>query len=141
MPFASAWIAEINAAIDAATHEPAVGQLRPIAGAHDARIPRAHVKHAVGIAAERELLFEPIHRDSGLFLLSIAVKNSGDLRLYIDTVLLMPKDFKVQRYSSSAGPFTLLRSPGTGESGVRARLASRISSEDALQSVATSLWQ
>ena len=95
MPFASAWIAEINAAIDAATHEPAVGQLRPIAGAHDARIPRAHVKHAVGIAAERELLFEPIHRDSGLFLLSIAVKNSGDLRLYIDTVLLMPKDFKV----------------------------------------------
>jgi hypothetical protein len=34
-----------------------------------------------------------------------------------------------------------LRSPGAGESGARARLASRISSQDALQSVATSLWQ
>jgi hypothetical protein len=69
MPFASAWIAEINAAIDAATHEPAVGQLRPIARARDTGIARAHVKLAVGIAAERELLFEPIHGGLGLYLL------------------------------------------------------------------------
>ena len=69
MPFASAWIAEINAAIDAATHDPTVGKFGPIAGAHDPRIPRPHVKHAVGIAAERELLFDPIHGGLGLFLL------------------------------------------------------------------------
>jgi hypothetical protein len=69
MPLAAARIAEIYAAIDAAAHDPTVGQLRPIAGAHDPGIARAHVKHAVGIAAERELLFEPIHGGFGLLLL------------------------------------------------------------------------
>jgi hypothetical protein len=38
-------------------------------------------------------------------------------------------------------PFGLLPSLDDGESGARSRLASRISSEDALHSVATSLWQ
>ena len=69
MPFASAWIAEIYAAIDAATHDPTVGKFGPIAGPHDTGIARAHVKLAVGIAAERELLFEPIHGGLDLFLL------------------------------------------------------------------------
>ena len=69
MPFASAWIAEIHAAIDAATHDPTVGKLGPVAGAHDTGIARAHVKLAVGIAAERELFFDPIHGGLGLFLL------------------------------------------------------------------------
>jgi hypothetical protein len=69
MPFASAHIAEIYAAINASTDDASVGKLGPIATAHYSRIPRAHVKHAVGIAAERELLFEPIHGGLGLFLL------------------------------------------------------------------------
>jgi hypothetical protein len=41
-----------NAAIDAATHDPTVGQLRPIAGAHNTGIPCAHIQFPVGIAAE-----------------------------------------------------------------------------------------
>jgi hypothetical protein len=45
------------------------------------------------------------------------------------------------RNSSSVGPFGLLPSPDIGESGARARLAFRISREDALRSVATSMWQ
>jgi hypothetical protein len=71
-PFPSAQIAQIDPAKDAPTHDPTVGQFRPIAGAYDTGIARAQIKHAVGIAAERELLFEPIHRDLGLFLLSKA---------------------------------------------------------------------
>jgi hypothetical protein len=72
MPFASAHIAQIDAAINAATDDPPVGQFGPVTGTHDPWIARAHIKLAVGVAAERELFFEPIHRDLSLFLLSEA---------------------------------------------------------------------
>src|SRR5258707_8163255 len=73
--------APIHAIIDTSPHDPAVRQLRPIAGTHDARIARAHVKLAVGIAAERELHSEPIHRGLGLFCSQKRVESGGDPRL------------------------------------------------------------
>jgi hypothetical protein len=75
VPLASAHIAQIHAAIDAPTHEPAVGEFGPISGTDNTGIAGTHVKKAVGIAAERELLFEPIHECLGLFLqLKVAEK-------------------------------------------------------------------
>jgi hypothetical protein len=66
----SASITKIHTASDAAAYDPAIGQLRPIARAHDTGIACAHIEFAVGVAAERELFFEPIHRDLSLRLLS-----------------------------------------------------------------------
>jgi hypothetical protein len=66
----SAHIAKVHPAINAATYDSAVGQLGPVTGTHDLWLARAHVKLAVGVAAERELFFEPIHGDLSLFLLS-----------------------------------------------------------------------
>jgi hypothetical protein len=42
----------------AATHHSAIGKLRPIAQAHDARIAGPYKENAVGIAAERKLFFD-----------------------------------------------------------------------------------
>lgn len=70
MPFASTCIAQVHAAIDTSPDDAPVGQLRPIAGTHDPGITCAHVEFAVGIAAERKLFFEAIHKDASQFLLS-----------------------------------------------------------------------
>jgi hypothetical protein len=66
----TAHITQVHPATNAATYDSAVGQLGPVTGTHDPWLARTHVKLAVGVAAERELFFEPIHRDLSLLLLS-----------------------------------------------------------------------
>jgi hypothetical protein len=49
LPVPATGIAEVDPSILVATDEPTIRHLRPIPHAHDARIPGAHVKFAVGI--------------------------------------------------------------------------------------------
>jgi hypothetical protein len=57
----AAGITEIDAAVNAATVDPAIRQFRPVAGAVHSGFTGAHVKFAVGVTAERKLFFESIH--------------------------------------------------------------------------------
>ena len=60
-PFATAGIAQIHAVIEAAADDTSIWKLGPIAAAHYSSVAGAHIKPAIGVAAEREFFFEPEH--------------------------------------------------------------------------------
>jgi hypothetical protein len=63
-PRSTTRVAQIQAVVNAATDDRAVGELGPISGPDDARIARSDVQDAIGVATKGVVPLAPVHEDS-----------------------------------------------------------------------------
>jgi len=63
-PCSTTRVAQIQAVVNSATDDRAVGELGPISGSSNARIARSDVQDAIGVVAKGVVPLAPVHEDS-----------------------------------------------------------------------------
>ena len=115
-PRLTARIAEIQAMINPAADDRAVGKFRPISRPNDARIARSYVKQAIGIAAKRVIPCVRVHEVADAPPALKGLENAGFLDLALYTVPRMGRDFNVSRLSDEFGQYLFAALQATDES-------------------------